>query len=284
MPIKSLLVHLATEAQAGDLMGIAASIAETSTAHLTALHVVPDAFIPAAVPPEVVGELIESQREANAATATKIEQRYKVAAGGLRVPVELRKVEAHQESVADVVIRNGRPMDLIVLGQSQYKLDVFSGIDTSEEIMLRAGRPVLMVPLKGHNGPIGKRILIAWKDTKEAARAVFDAMPFLTEADAVYILTIKQPAGRGKAAAASKSIPAADLAASLAHHEVPCEIVEKSGPDSTVGEEILAEVKARRCDLVVMGGYGHSRLREVIFGGTTHNLFETMPVPVLMSH
>ena len=284
MSIKTILVHLNAEPQAADLMGVAASIAEVSSAHLIGLHVVPDAYIPAAVPPEVVGELMDSQRQANEAAAAKIEAHYRQAVAGLRVAAEWRKVQARFESIADVVIRHGRAVDLVVLGQSEQKLDIFSGIDTSEEVMLRVGRPVLMVPLKGKNGPIGKRILIAWKDKREAARAVFDALPFLEGAEAVHILTVTAPKGHDKGAAVPHAIPAADIAATLAHHDVRCEIIETVAEDSTVFDEILNQIRERRCDMVVMGGYGHSRLREIVFGGTTRGMFDEMTVPVLMSH
>lgn len=284
MPIKTILVHLDTEQHAADLIGMAASIAEKTTAHLIGLHVVPDVYVAATIPAEVIGELIEAQREANEGVAAKVEARFRQAVAGLRSPTEWRKDQARFETVADVVIRHGRTTDLLVLGQSEEKLNFYSSADTSGDIMLRAGRPVLMVPLKGPNGPIGKRILVAWKDTREAARAVFDAMPFLVDADMVHILTVKQPSGRNTDATRVMPIPAADIAATLAHHDVRCEIIEKAGPESSAGAQILAQVKERRCDLVVMGGYGHSRMREIIFGGATRSLFDTMTVPVLMSH
>lgn len=284
MPFKTILVHLNTEQHAADLLGVAASIAEASTAHLIALHVVPDAFIPAAVPPEVVGELMEAQRQANEAAAVKIDARYREAVAGLRAPNEWRKVQARFESVADVVVRHGRAADLVLLGQSGQKSDIFSGIETCEEVMLRVGRPVLMVPVKGNSGPIGKRILIAWKDKREATRAVFDALPFLEAAEDVYILTVAPPKGSGKAAKGPQPVLATDIAATLAHHDIRCEIIEAVGADSGVSAEILSQVKQRRCDLVVMGGYGHSRLREIAFGGTTRSQFDEMTVPVLMSH
>ena len=284
MPIKTILVHLDTEQHAADLIGIAASIAGKSMAHVTGLHVVPDVYVAAMIPADVVGELIEAQRQANEAIAAKIEGRFRQAVAGLRTPTEWRQEQARFETVADVVMRHGRTADLLVLGQSEQKLDFYGSADTSGDIMLRAGRPVLMVPMKGRNGPIGKRILVAWKDSREAARAVFDAMPFLVDADMVHILTVKQPPRRNTDATRGMPIPAADIAATLAHHDVRCEIIGRVGSESSVGAEILAQVKESGCDMVVMGGYGHSRMREIIFGGATRSLFDNMTVPVLMSH
>ena len=283
MTIKTILVHLDSEEHAADLIGVAASIAEATTAHLIALHAVSDVFVSSTVPPEAMGELIEAERQAYAAKAARIEARYRQAVAGLRIPNEWRKVEAHLETVADVVMRHGRTADLIVLGQAKEKLDLF-GTDVSEEVMLGAGRPVLLVPLKGHNGPIGKRILIAWKDSREAARAVFDALPFLEQSDMVYILSVKPERRRSTGTLTPVAVPAADIAASLAHHDVRCEIIDVVGPEISVADEILSQVKEHRCDMVVMGGYGHSRLRELMFGGTTQCIFDSLTVPVLMSH
>ncbi len=281
--IKTILVYLDTEEHAADLIGIAASIAEATTAHLVALHVVSDVFVSATMSLEAMGEMIEAERQAYAAKAARIEVRYRQAVAGLRIPNEWRAVQAHLETAADVVMRHGRTADLIVLGQSEHELDVF-GTDVSEEVMLGAGRPVLLVPLKGRNGPIGKRILIAWKDSREAARAVFDALPFLEQSDMVYILSVKPERRRSTGTPSPLTIPAADIAASLAHHDVRCEIVEVVGPEVTVADEILSQVKEHRCDMVVMGGYGHSRMRELFFGGTTQSMFDSLTVPVLMSH
>jgi len=281
MSIKTILVHLGSEQHAADLLGVAAGIAEASTAHLICLHVVPDAFTPSTVPPEVMGELIEAQRQANEAMAVKVEAIYRQMSAGLRVPNEWRKAEARFETIADVVIRHGRTADLLVLGQSDDKLDFLSGIGTPEEVMLKVGRPVLMVPVKGKDGPVGRRILIAWKDSREAVRAVFDALPFLIDADSVHILTVRH---ESRPDLSKASVPAADIAATLAHHDVHCEIIEVTGQDKSVGDEILKQVKDCGCDMVVMGGYGHSRLREIMLGGATRKLLDAMTVPVLMSH
>ena len=282
--LRTVIVHLDNPRRAQDLLGVAASIAEAHSARLVGLHVVPDIFIPATVPVEVTGELIEAQQRADAQAAAKIEAQFNEAMAAARVPHEWRKAQARFETVADVVMRHGRTADLIVVGQPEQKLDVFSGIDASEEIVLGSGRPVLVVPMTGHDGPIGKHILVAWKDSREAARATFDALVLLKAASSVRILSVSRPKGGARPGDGGRVIEATEIAASLARHGVKCEIVEATGPDSSVPGEILAQVKSKGCDLVVMGGYGHSRLREVVFGGATRAMFDTMTVPVLMSH
>jgi nucleotide-binding universal stress UspA family protein len=281
MGYKTILVGLVSPRSAKDLIGIAASLAETFDSHLIGLHVVPDAFIPAAVPIEVTAELLEAQRSANEAQGSQVAAVFADAIRGLRFPTEWRKAEARLESIADVIMRHARAADLVIVGQPDEKLDLIDGIDVSEEVMVGSGRPLLIVPSVGHNGPIGKKVLIAWNNSKESARAVFDAVPFLKKAESVTLLTIKPPRGGEER---EGELPAADIAAALARHGISPVVSDATAQPHKVAEEILAQVKSTGADLVVMGGYGHWRLREFVFGGATRKMYDAMTVPVMMSH
>jgi nucleotide-binding universal stress UspA family protein len=139
---------------------------------------------------------------------------------------------------------------------------------------------VLIVPYAGHFDNVGRRVLIAWNATREAARAVSDAMPLLTSAELVTVPPIdprEGPHGHGE-------LPGADIGLHLARHGVKAQIERTVSAGMPVGEVLLSRVADLGADLIVMGAYGHSRAREVLLGGATRSVLRSMSVPVLMSH
>jgi len=283
MPIKTILAVLNNEAQAANLSKSAIGVAKRFEAHLVGLHVVPSAFVYSTVPMEATGELIEAQRQAFEATAGRIERAFKTAAEGSSVPFEWRKVEAQFDVPANIAMRFGRIADLVIVGQPESAVNMIDGIAMTEEILLGLGRPVLVVP----NGPalasIGKRILLAWNGSKESARATFDALPFLQAADSVRILSA-QPPKRRWGGAQEEVVPATGLATVLERHGVRCALAKVTASKPEVGHELLAQAKANDCDMIVMGGYGHWRINEIVFGGATLAVLDQAGLPVLMSH
>ena len=137
-------------------------------------------------------------------------------------------------------------------------------------------RPVIAVPFAGKFKTLGKRVLVAWNGTREAARATHDALPFLTHADKVVVLSVN--------ASGKVHIPGADISTHLARHGVDVEIHNREGNDVSVGDAILNAVSDYGADLLVIGAYGHSRVRELVLGGVTRHLLRHMTIPVLMSH
>lgn len=139
---------------------------------------------------------------------------------------------------------------------------------------------MLIVPYAGRFDNVGRRIVIAWSSTREAARAVSDAMPFLESADLVNVLTIdprEGPDGHGE-------LPGADIAVHLARHGVKAQIERTVSAGLPVGEVLLSRIADLGADLLVMGAYGHSRVRELLLGGATRSVLRSMTLPVLMSH
>jgi nucleotide-binding universal stress UspA family protein len=146
--------------------------------------------------------------------------------------------------------------------------------------MLACGRPVLIVPHDARTETVGKNVLIAWNETREAARAVGDALPMLRTADAVTVVSVSSTGdsdARGNAMAAN-------LVRHLARHEIRAKASHLVATDADPGDLILSQAEDLGCDLIVMGGYGHSRTRELILGGVTRGVLQYMPVPVFMSH
>src|SRR5262249_32763384 len=139
-----------------------------------------------------------------------------------------------------------------------------------------SGRPVLVVPYI-QKGPLKlDRVLVAWDGSRNAARAIADAMPLLAKAKTVEVVIV----GKGK----SDEIPGADIAQHLARHDLKVELKRIVSPESDIASTLLSHIADTAADFIVMGGYGHSRLREFIYGGVTRSILSSMTVPALMSH
>jgi nucleotide-binding universal stress UspA family protein len=180
--------------------------------------------------------------------------------------------------LASVVIEHGRATDLIIAGQTDPDWDLSPLLDFPEQLALESGRPVLVIPYVGRYPRVGRNVVIAWKPGRESARAVFDALPLLQCAENVHILEIKaRDDERGIA-------PDTSIAAALARHGVKPTIRTLVAPDISVGDELLSRLSDLDADLLVMGAYGHSRMRELIFGGATRHIARHMTVPTLLSH
>ncbi len=284
MPFKTILVHLDTEAHAATLAKTAIGVAKSFSAHLIGLHVIPQAFVSSAAPPEVIGELMEAQRQANQAAGRRITETFNKTIAGEDVQFSWLPVEAQFETAASVVMRHGHAADLVILGQSDKTINLIDGIAATEDVMLGVGRPVLIVPNKPSVTTVGKRVLLGWNGSRESARAAFDALPFLEKAESVRLLAAGQASGGLWGSLQEDTAPTAGIEATLARHGVRCTLVNATASSAEVANALLAEAKAANSDLIVMGGYGHWRMREIIFGGATHGVLEHTTIPVLMSH
>ncbi len=146
----------------------------------------------------------------------------------------------------------------------------------AEQLVLVSGRPVVCVPGSNGHAAVGKHVLLAWNQTREASRAVADALPILERADKVTVTTVHTPmTGAGVAA---------DFLDYLSRHGVQAEGHHEIAPDARIGDALVEAADKHEVDLIVMGAYGHSRLREVAFGGATRHVLGHASVPVLMSH
>jgi nucleotide-binding universal stress UspA family protein len=146
--------------------------------------------------------------------------------------------------------------------------------------LLYCGGPVMIVPYMGPAATFGERVIVAWDASREAARAVNDALPLLKRAKQVGVVSVNPrpwPFAHGEE-------PGADIGLHLARHGVKVEVQRVEGRDIDTANAILSHVADRSADLLVMGGYGHSRLRELVLGGVTRTILTEMIVPVLMSH
>jgi nucleotide-binding universal stress UspA family protein len=175
------------------------------------------------------------------------------------------------------VALHARYADLAIVGQSRPE-DSTGNIAAAT--MLSCGRPVLVVPYAGTFATIGRNVLVGWKAGREAARAINDAIPLLLKAQTVRILSINPVRGID----GDGDLPAADIALHLARHGIKAEAAHTIANDVTEADVLLNEAADMGADLIVAGGYSHSRVREFVFGGVTRSLLATMTVPVLFSH
>ena len=185
------------------------------------------------------------------------------------------------DEVADAMVQHGRYSDLVVVGQSSREVG-FEGVafDLPQQVLLHGGVPVLIVPCHGAFADVGRRVLVAWKDTREAARALRDALPILKRSERVVLLEL------GEARRKPIAVELANATATwLAGHGVAAERRTETGAiEVGLGDELLSRAADLGADLIVMGGYGHGRAREWALGGVTRHLLDHMTVPTLMSH
>jgi nucleotide-binding universal stress UspA family protein len=168
--------------------------------------------------------------------------------------------------------------DLVVLGQPEP-----AGLATGlrpEELVLAAGRPVLVIPYVGDFTEVGRNILVAWSGTRESARALHDAMFLIERAAAVTVLEVDRPGSEGGAA----DLAASDVVAALQRRGIAAKAEITVSDGTPVADIILSLAADLTADLVVMGAWGHSRLREFVLGGVSRGILKEMTVPVLMSH
>lgn len=173
-----------------------------------------------------------------------------------------------------------RYSDLVVLGQTDAdEPSARMTSDLPEYVVLNSGRPVLIVPYAGNFKGIGEQVLVAWDGRMEAIRAVANAIPVLRRAKRVVIALFNPSTGADE----HGEQPGADVALYLARHGVNVEVMPQTTPID-VGNALLSLAADLNSELIVMGGYGHTRFREVLLGGVTRTVLASMTVPVMMSH
>lgn len=280
MAYRTLVLHLTNEARARTLVEASIGVARQHEAHLIGLYVIPSVEIHVAAEVPVTTDILSAQREFYTEQAGRIRAIFDKATQADGLSCEWRTVDATGTSVTDAVMAHGRCADLIVCGQSDPANDPASLYRAGEEVMMASGRPVLFIPTAGSFPSIGTNVTLAWNGSREAARAAFDAVPMLQKARQVRILAVNPD----DTDLHGTNLPGSELAAALARHGVKCEAAHSVASDIGVGDELLSRLADRGSDLLVMGGFGHSRFREFVFGGATRSILGHMTVPVLMSH
>ena len=274
---KTILAHFDSTERAGARLKAAASIANDFDAHLVAVYSIMSPLYSEPFVADggafVAQELLRFQERKDAEARAAFDK---------IVPTLGRQVEWRSEAgdPATVLNEHGRYADLIVIGQYDEDQPNDTTPDFIGRVIMGSGRPVLVIPYTGAPASIGKRVMVSWNASREAARAVSSSLPLLRRAEDVQVTTFNARAGRG----GHGDVPGADIATFLARHGVKANVSGSTSKDVDIGSMILSRADDFQSDLIVMGGYGHSRAFEFVMGGATRTLLESMTVPVLFAH
>ena len=256
---------------------VAVSLGEMFNAHVLGLAFAYEPVVPGAVMGSIPAEYIEMQRAESGAKANAAIARFEELARRAGISYERRVLEATLSSASDQFGRLARRFDLVVVGQPSRERGGPEEI-LDEGALFESGRPVIVVPFIQKGGLNLERIMVCWDGSRAASRAIADSLPLLHKAKQVEVVIVAN--GRAK----SDEVPGADLGQHLARHGLKVDVKRITSPDIDVASTILSYAADSSADFIVMGGYGHSRLREFVLGGVTRGMLESMTVPVLMSH
>ena len=290
MAFKDILVLLDEHPNHESRLEIALALAQQGKARLVALYGFELPHTPSAplsladalyVTNDAARTAYERERDTAFDSATYLEAAFRRAVARAGVPGTWELWPEKPKDLIGLVTTRARYADLAVVGQADPGHPLFDTLaKLPEAVMLGCGRPVLIVPYAARARAIGKRILVAWNGSREATRAAADALPLLQRAETVMVLTI----GTTKDGDSNGNQPARRLVEHLAQHAIQAESSHFVSDDLQPGDMIMSRAADLGCDLIVMGGYGHSRTRELILGGVTRAILQNMTVPILMSH
>jgi nucleotide-binding universal stress UspA family protein len=279
MSYKTVLVHVDESEHACERIKLAAAIAMAENAHLIgtamtgASRYIQRTKMLAEIDPNFMIHLEFLRKRANHGL-----EEFETTVQKLGLP-SFEKSLVDDEAGGGVCLQ-ARYCDLVVIGQTDPKeLSPVVMPDFPQYVVLHSGRPVLIVPYAGQFETVGNQVLIAWDESLAATRTVTHAIPLLKRAQIVEV-AVFNPEAQTQAHAA---LPGSDIALYLARHGVRVEVLLRQ-TEQEIGNALLSLAADLNADLLVMGGYGHSRFREILLGGVTRTVLETMTIPVLMSH
>jgi nucleotide-binding universal stress UspA family protein len=280
MGYRSILVHLDESPRCAQRTEIAAALALAHGAHLRGLAPAGLVNLPARVTPSASGspnylELAQaSLNERAGALVREFEQRARA------IGVESFDGRLDEEDTVPSLVRHAGVHDLVVLGQTDRSTPSATlDVAVPEQVLMHGGTATLVVPAAGRYEQVGQNVVVAWNATRESARAVHDAMPILRRATRVHLMCLERESDLRHVSRLQLN----DARDWLVRHGVEPHIHQEP-IRGDVGEALLSRADDLGADLVVMGGYGHSRMAEFLLGGVTRRLLAQMTMPVLLSH
>lgn len=277
MPIKDILTILDL---AGDQPAAkyALEFGRNHDAHVTGLAVSFEPVVPAFAAAPMPVDYLQAAHDQAIAAANEAKKEFDELARLAGVNNESRVSEILTGGPLENVLVHCRPTDMVVIGQANPDRPEPMRELLIETVLFESGVPVLLVPYIGSTSFQPKNVLVGWDGSSTATRAIHSALPVLEKADEITLLVIE------KSSNAANGQPGADVANYLARHNMKVTIKVITNPQTGIADTVLNHVSESGNDLVVMGGYGHSRMREFLFGGATREILESMTVPVLMAH
>jgi nucleotide-binding universal stress UspA family protein len=275
--IKDIVVNLSPGATRDVAAHYAVSIAEAYGAHIAGIAFAYDPVLPASVMGGISADVFDVQRRENEKLAQAAIDEFESAARRAGVSAQSRMLTATVAGAADMFAALARRFDLAVV--SQVTPDTIAPDELlMEAALFESGRPLVIVPYIQKDPIKLDRIICCWDGSRTAARAIGDAMPLLQKSKSVDLVIV----GKGKMN--ESELTGADMGAHLARHGLKVDVKRIPAADVDVANVVLSYAADSGAEFIVMGGYGHSRLREYILGGATRGILSSMTVPVLMSH
>lgn len=280
MSLKDILVHVDLSDSCPERLKVGLSLAARFDAHLTALFVVSRPSIPGFLESSLGEDLIREQTQKLFDAASDLKAQFEKMAKAYDVKVEWRQCSG--DLVSNLLIQS-RYADLTILGQTcEDQIDAPGAGELPDGILLRSGRPVIVVPNEGTFETIGTRIVVAWDASRLASRALNDGLSIMEKSDQVDVLVVDPETTRGYAK--HEPSPGADMSLHLARHDINATAEHVNSQGKSPGDALMAYAESKNADLIIMGGYGHKRWREVVLGGVTRYMLQNMKIPVFMSH
>jgi nucleotide-binding universal stress UspA family protein len=275
--VKDIVVSLSVDRSTDVAAAYAISVAEQFQAHLAAIAFAYEPVIPGSMYGSIPPEVFDAGRAESETMAKAALQKFDAAAGSAGISAESHMFDATLVGGSEMFGSIARRYDLSIVAQAEPDKA------SQEELIIEAalfasGRPVIVVPYIQKQGLKLDRVLVAWDGSVTAARAIGDAMPFLVRSGKAEVIIVSgEEARKGE-------VPGADMGEHLARHGIKVEVKQIVAVDEGIANTILSYAADFGADFLVMGGYGHSRLREFVLGGATRGILGAMTVPVLMSH
>jgi nucleotide-binding universal stress UspA family protein len=275
--IKDIVVNLSVGEKAGPAGDYAISVAAAFDAHLAGIAFLYDPIMPVSGAGYIPADVIATQeRDSQEATRSALD-RFTAACRRAGIAAEPLTLSTSFAGVGEQFGRIARRFDLSIVGQAEPETSEAEEI-VAESALFESGRPLILVPYI-QKAPLKlDRVMVCWDGGRAAARAIADAMPLLRRAGHVDVVIVTDERGK------RDQIEGADMGAHLARHGLNVEVTRTALGDIDVADVILSRAADMSTDFIVMGGYGHSRLREFVLGGVTRSILRSMTVPVLMSH
>lgn len=279
MDFKNILLHLDHSNGCRNRLDTAFAMAKKHDALITGLFVVPDYVVPSYVEAQISVDLITDVTEKALARARDTLSGYQKLADEAGVKLDAHVVEGQ---VIPILREHSKYSDLLMLGQDQPDDPDNASYGLADALLFEGACACMMVPHSGKLALPGNRVLLTWNASRESARALREAMPLLKTAETVVVLS-SEPADAD--AEIARGHPHADeLARFLESHGIESVSSGISDMDISASDAILGQAAEMNADLIVMGAYGHARLREIILGGVTRDLLKQSPIPLLLAH
>ncbi|MDH3713211.1 MAG: universal stress protein [Gammaproteobacteria bacterium] len=273
MAFKHILAYVDNDAECSARLQYAVDFAALFDARLTGLYARRLLTVPSYAAVHIPAPVLADYEEVSERMARDAKAAFEQLAGGEGIACEWRLLEGF---VPDAIARAAQCTDLVVLPQTADNEADLNETYSTDSVLLKAAAPVLVIPYAGRFQVPAEHVVIAWNNSREAGRAVREALPLLHKSQRITVLSIAEPE--------REELLGADLGAYLAHHDLQVELKQIPAGDCSTADALLSCIADNTGDLLVMGGYGRSRLLETVLGGTTREILAHMTVPVLMSH